>query len=65
MAKTTEQDIKALAELKENLGRDSKMEELMEKFNQEFPNGDSLELATFMYQYGYDEGFQAGKEYAY
>ena len=59
----SENDIKALAELKEKLGRDSKIEELMEKFNKEFPDGDSLELATFMYQYGYDEGFQAGKEY--
>lgn len=60
-----ENDIMALADLKAKLGRDTKMEELMERFNQEFPNGDSLELATFMYQYGYDEGFEAGKEYAY
>lgn len=59
---TNENDIKALAELKEKLGRDVRIEELMEIFNDEFPNGDSLELATFMYQYGFEDGYNKGKE---
>ena len=38
----------------------NKIEQLMEQFNSEFPNGDSLELAQFMYAHGFDDGYLAG-----
>lgn len=39
---------------------DNRIVELMEQFNSEFPNGDSLELAQFMYAHGFDDGYLAG-----
>lgn len=32
-----------------------RVEELMEQFNKEFPYGDSMELARFMYNYGVED----------
>lgn len=58
MAKTTEQDVMALAELKEKLGRGSRIEELMNEFNEKYPCGDSFELAEFMYKNGLEDGFK-------
>lgn len=41
---------------------DKRVEQLMEQFNSEFPNGDSLELAQFMYAHGFDDGYVKGYE---
>ena len=37
-----------------------KIEELMEQFNNEFPNGDSFDLAKFMFEKGFEKGHNAG-----
>lgn len=41
---------------------DNRIVELMEQFNSEFPNGDSLELAQFMYAHGLDDAYKGIKE---
>lgn len=41
---------------------DNRIVKLMEQFNSEFPNGDSLELAQFMYAHGFDDGYVKGYE---
>ena len=35
-----------------------KIEMLMEEFNATHPNGDSFDLAEFMYDKGYSEGYE-------
>ena len=51
MAKITEQDIKALAELKARLSTKT-IEDMMEDFMRENPYGDSRELAEYMHKQG-------------
>lgn len=51
MAKTTEQDIKALAELKAKLSVKT-IEDMMEDFMHKNPYGDSRELAEYMHKQG-------------
>jgi hypothetical protein len=42
--------------MKENI------QKLMEEFNEQYPNGDSFELAEFMYRKGFDDGYVKGYE---
>ena len=39
-----------------------RIQKLMEKFNELNPNGDSFELAEFMYCKGFDDGYEKGYE---
>ena len=41
---------------------DNRIVELMEQFNSEFPYGDSLELAAFMYAHGMDDACKGIQE---
>ena len=44
---------------------DSKIEKYLEQFNKEYPNGDSFELAKFMYEKGFSGGFATAFPKAY
>lgn len=43
-------ELATMISMKENI------QKLMEEFNEQYPNGDSFELAEFMYRKGFDDG---------